>query len=236
MYYFSFFYLSCNSGTTIDNIYVDNGYSNYRVDKWTLNATNSETAMIINGSCTGLFVDIIGRLYCSSADKHRVFKVEHNSTIILPIVVAGTGCPGAVPDTLDHPHGIFIDKNFSLYVADTYNNRIQLFAPNQLNAITVAGFGAFMTFILDRPTSVVLDADGYLFIVDSHNHRIVRSLSNGFQCLVGCSGDSGASASYLNNPQTMVFDRDGNILVTDSNNHRVQKFILTRNSCSMYVF
>jgi DNA-binding beta-propeller fold protein YncE len=149
--------------------------------------------------------------------------------------VAGIGCPGPVANMLDHPHGIFVDENFNLFVADTDNNRIQRFESNKMDAVTVAGFGAFVTFLLNKPTSVILDGNGYLFIVDSQNHRVIRSVSNGFECLFGCSGDSGASANLLNYPQTMAFDKHGNIFVTDFNNHRIQKFVLARNSCGMYV-
>jgi hypothetical protein len=222
--------------TTSNDIYVDNGYSNSRVDRWTLNATNSVTVMKINSSCTGLFVDIYTNLYCSSADKHRVFKIGLlNNTNDSIITVAGTPCPGPVAHMLDHPHGIFVDKNLKLYVADTYNNRIQRFEFRQLNAMTVAGFGATMTFLLNKPTSVVLDVNENLFIVDSYNHRIIRSIANEFQCLVGCSGGSGMSANQLHNPQTMAFDAIGNIFVTDSNNHRIQKFSLIQNFCGMYI-
>jgi hypothetical protein len=215
------------------NIYVDNGDFNNRVDKWMLNATNSESVMNVHGSCTGLFVDINNTLYCSSVNEHHVVKVALNNETMMPIIVAGTNCPGPTLDTLDHPHGIFVDMNFYLYVADTNNNRIQRFAPGQLSAVTVAGFEAAVFFILNRPTSVVLDADGYLFIVESHNHRIIRSVPNGFQCLVGCSYGSGATSSQLHNPQTMVFDSEGNMLVTDFSNHRIQKFILAIKTCRM---
>jgi sugar lactone lactonase YvrE len=191
--------------------------------------------MQIDSSCTGLFIDIYNSLYCSSADKHRVFKIGLvNNTNDLIMTVVGTPCPGPVSNMLDHPHGIFVDKNNrTLYVADTYNNRIQRFPSGQFNAITVAGFGATMTFLLNKPTGVILDADDNLFIVDSYNHRIIRSIANEFQCLIGCSGGSGTSANQLHNPQTMAFDTIGNIFVTDSNNHRIQKFSLLQSSCGM---
>jgi sugar lactone lactonase YvrE len=208
--------------TAEGDIYVDNENSN----DWALNTTDSRLVMKVNGMCTGLFVDINDNLYCSSANNHHVVKVALKSNKTLPSTVAGTGCPGPVPNMLDHPHGIFVDKNLNLYVADTKNNRIQFFAPGQMNAITVAGFGAIVYFILNRPTSVVLDADGYLFIVDSYNHRIVRSIRNDFKCIVGCSGSKGSSTSQLNTPQTMAFDKNGNIFVSDFNNHRIQKFSL----------
>lgn len=222
--------------TINNNVYVDNGYSNKRVDKWILNSTSSEIVMNVSSSCTGLFVDIENNLYCSSANKHVVFKVELESNTIIPQITGGTGCPGPVSNMLDHPHGIFVDKNLDLYVADTHNNRIQRFESDQLNAITMAGFGAITTFILHRPTGIVLDDDGNLFIVDSHQHRIIRSIADEFHCIIGCSGDGGVSASHMNNPQHMAFDTHGDIFVTDFNNHRVQKFSLARTSCGMYVY
>jgi hypothetical protein len=204
--------------TNNDDIYVDNGQFNGRVDKWISNGTNSELVMHINNSRTGFFIDMINNLYCSSANEHRVFKLGRHSNTMMLTFVAGTGCPGPVANMLDHPHGIFIDDKLNLFVADTHNNRIQCFESDQLNAITVGGFGASLTFMLNGPTGIVLDVNRYLFIVDSGNHRIIRLVLHGFQCLFGCFGHSGRSASQLNNPKTMVFNTNGNILVTDLNN------------------
>ncbi|CAF1467981.1 unnamed protein product [Adineta ricciae] len=185
----------------------------------------TERAMKISGPCTGLFIDKNNYLYCSLMNSHRVDKINLNDeTIMQSIVAAGTGCPGPLLNMLDHPHGIFVDMNIDLYVADTYNNRVQRFTADQFHGITVAGFGAQVHFILNRPTNIVLDADGYLFIVESQSHRIVRSIPNGFRCLVGCSSKSGTSSSQLHNPQVMAFDKIGNIYVTDTNNRRIQKF------------
>jgi sugar lactone lactonase YvrE len=130
--------------------------------------------------------------------------------------------------------GIFVDENLNLFVVDTDNNRIQRFELNKVDAVTVAGFGSYIYFILNRPTSIVLDDNDFLFIVDSQNHRIIRSILNGFECLFGCSNDNGISTNQLNNPQTMAFDQNDHIFLTDFNNHRIQKFILIRNLCGMY--
>ena len=185
--------------------------------------------MLVNKSCTGLFVDVRNYLYCSSAEEHQVFATELNR-------VAGKGCPGPVSNMLDHPHGIFVTTKFSLYVSDTHNNRIQRFDPGQTSALTVAGSGARVYFILNRPTGVVLDADENLFIVDSGNHRILRFVSDTFQCLFGCSGNRGSSASDLNQPRTMAFDQEGHIFVTDARNNRIQTFRLIQNSCGRSTF
>jgi hypothetical protein len=122
--------------TDNEDIFVDNGYSNGTVDKWTLNDTTSTSVMYVNSSCTGLFVDITNKLYCSSANKHRVFKIRLNTNMTMSMTVAGTGCPGPIANMLDHPHGIFVDENLNLFVADTDNNRIQRFELDQINATT----------------------------------------------------------------------------------------------------
>jgi hypothetical protein len=114
--------------------------------------------------------------------------------------------------------------NFDLYVADSRNNRVQLFQSGESNGITVAGSGSpNPTINLDCPTGIVLDADKYLFIVDANNHRIVGSGLNGFQCLVGCYGP-GSESNQLDLPSTFSFDRSGNMFVADQRNNRIQKF------------
>ena len=193
------------------------------------NTSNLEHDMNINNSCIEVFIDKNSNLYCSLTNEHRVSKVQFNSTLLTvqSTIVAGTGCPGPISNMLHHPHGIFIDMHLNLYVADTDNNRIQMFPVNEFNAITVAGFGSDAEFLLNRPTAIVVDIDSSLFIVENLNHRIVRSTPFGFQCIVGCL----KSHNQLQYPQTMHFDAQGNILVTDMNNSRSQKFILAKNSC-----
>ena len=173
--------------TTAGDIFVDNGYANGRVNKWATNTTSGVLAMYVDKECYGLFVDISDNLYCSIGDRHKVVAQSLNSGSNSLRVVAGTGCPGSAANMLYSPRGIFVDINFDLYVADYYNNRIQLFHQGQLFGMTVAGNGTSGTFTFNCPTGIVLDADKYLFIVDSSNHRIIGSGPNGFRCLVGCS-------------------------------------------------
>ncbi|CAF1202925.1 unnamed protein product [Adineta steineri] len=210
------------------DVYVDNGYSNGRVDKFTYNSSNVITVMNVSGSCYGLFIDISNNLYCSLKNLHQVDKLPLNSGTTIPTIAAGTGTAGSLSNMLNSPQGIYVDNNLTLYIADCGNNRIQSVQTGQLNGMTIAGNGSSANIILNCPTGIVLDASGYLFIVDSYNHRIVGSNSNGFQCLVGCSG-SGTTSSQLYFPQSMAFDSYGNIYVTDRNNSRVQQFTLQSN-------
>jgi sugar lactone lactonase YvrE len=192
-----------------------------------LNAANSILMMNVGGKCYGLFVDTMDNLYCCLSNAGKVEKYSLISGA--KTIVAGNGETLSTPYGLSAPHGIYVDINFDLYVADTQNNRIQLFHSGKLSGITVAGRGAPGTIILNYPKDVVLDNDGYLFIVDSYNHRIVGSGLNGFRCLVGCSGSSGAASNQLQHPSHIAFDSYGNIFVTDTGNSRIQKFLLKSN-------
>ncbi|CAF3751894.1 unnamed protein product, partial [Rotaria sp. Silwood1] len=214
------------------DIYIDNGYSNGRVDKFIFNTSNSVTVMNTNGSCFGLFLDITNYLYCSLRDFHQVVKLLLNNGTNIPTIAAGTGFAGSASNMLDSPQGIYVDNYLNLYIADCGNDRIQRFQFGQLNGVTLAGNGTSGTITLDCPTDIVLDSDGYLFIVDSNNHRIIGSSSYGFRCLVGCSG-GGSLSNQLSYPQSMAFDSYGNMFVTDRNNSRVQKFILKNNTCTI---
>jgi hypothetical protein len=217
------------------DIYVDNGHSNGRVDKWTLNSNTSVPVMYVKSSCYGLFVDINDNLYCSIRNQHQVVKKWLNNSTNTSKIVAGTGINGSASNMLNGPVEIFVDINLDLYVADAGNHRIQLFRSGQSNGITVAGSGSSTTTItLNSPTGVVLDADKYLFIVDQKNHRIVGSGPNGFRCLVGCSGSSGSESNQLQHPRGLSFDSFGNMFVTDRDNHRIQKFVLSTDSCGKY--
>lgn len=212
------------------DIYVDNGATNYRIDKWTFQANSSVAAVDISGPSYGLFIDIEDNLYWSLDPTHQVFKRPLNSDVNA-LVVAGIGLPGNASDMLYNPRGIFVDTDFNLYVADCNNNRIQLFLSGQLNGTTVAIVGSDGTFTLTCPTEVVLDGEDYLFVVDSHNHRILGSGPNGFRCIVGCTGINGSAADELSRPHSFNFDSYGNLFVIEFENNRLQKFSLSSNSC-----
>ena len=96
--------------------------------------------------------------------------------------MAGVGIVGATPDRFSTPYSIATDSSSGLYVADYYNNRVQMFLPGSLIGITVAGQTSATpgstAFDLRNPTSVLVDSNGNLYVSDSGNHR-VQFFSNG---------------------------------------------------------
>lgn len=217
------------------DIYAGSGNNSRQISRWPWNTTNSVFIMNVGHRCKGLFIDISDTLYCSINFEHKVVKLALKSGLNTGEMAAGNGTNGSTADMLNYPNGIFVDSRFNLYVADTSNNRIQLFQRGQSFGTTVAGANAPATIILDRPTDIVLDADGYLFIVDYGNNRIVRSGPFGFQCLLGCTGTSGSTPDKFLKPQSLSFDSYGNLFVVDYGNSRVQKFHLMSKSCGEYI-
>ena len=204
--------------------------SNSGIRKWISSTKQWVKVTQLNQYCEGLFIDINDYIYCSASSNDQVVKRSLENKPNSTIIVAGNGTAGSLSHMLDNPTGIFVDTNLDLYVADSDNDRIQLFVYGQLNGITVAGNN--LTIELKYPIGVVLDADKHLFIVEYDNHRIVRSGPNGFQCLFGCSQLPGSSSTRLKRPTSISFDSRGNIFVADPYLERIQKILLITNSCT----
>ena len=216
------------------DIYIDNGDVNRRINMWSWNTMSSVVVVNVTSRCFSLFIDIYGSLYCSFDHEHRVTRIVLNDGATTRTTIAGNGTAGSSKNTLSYPNGIFLDKNFNLYVTDCGNHRIQKFPVGQLDGITVVGNETSGQTALYYPTAVILDANEYLYICDNDNHRIVRSGLLGLECIIGCTGINGSAANQLNHPHSISFDRYGNLFVVDTDNNRLQKFSLALNSCSKF--
>ena len=215
--------------TNDDGIFVDNDVKNGQLDRWTARDSILVFLSLLTVLWSVCRCEQLSLLFCTRSSS-SIAPVARRSTYPMTIMV-GTDCPGSTANRLHYPYGIFVTTDLHLYVADAGNHRVQLFRSEQRNAATVAGNGATETIILNWPTGVAVDGDGYLFILDSGYHRIVGSSSNGFRCVVGCSGATGAGSDRLQGPSPMSFDTDRNIFVADTNNNRIQQFLFARDSC-----
>ncbi|CAF0880308.1 unnamed protein product [Adineta steineri] len=86
---------------------------------------------------------------------------------------------GATSTLLYYPSDVFLDRLGNLYVADTYNHRIQFFISGQTNGTTVAGVTSKPGVdpnLLDYPHSIVVDNQFSLYVADSGNYRIQKFL------------------------------------------------------------
>ena len=136
--------------TDNEDVYVFDD-DNKQVSRWSVNATSSQAVMFHSAYCGGLFVDMNNTLYCSATDMHQVVAKSLNDSTNTLTIVAGTGCNG-LSNNLNNPCGIFVDLNYSLYIADRDNDRIQRVSAGQVSAITMAGNGAPGTINLFEST------------------------------------------------------------------------------------
>lgn len=125
------------------------------------------------------------------------------------------------------PWGVAVDQKGNIYVADTWNGRIQVFdaAGNFLRkwgtfAIAQAEGGDPNS--LFGPRGLAFDLDGNLVVADTGNKRIIRFTSSGEY--VDQVGGGGVVAGRFEEPTDVAVDpTDGSILVADAWNQRVQR-------------
>jgi sugar lactone lactonase YvrE len=187
-------------------------------------------------------VDGGGNLFIADTRNQRIRKVTPHGIIS---TVAGNGLAGFTGDDgaaslaqIDEPHGLAVDGNGDLFIADTNNHRIRKITPAGIIS-TVAGNGtrgfggdgvAAVNAQLASPFGVATDTAGNLFIADSSNDRIRRVAADGIVSTVagsgqyGFSGDGGAATSaLLASPVGIAVDRSGNVLIADTDNQRIRK-------------
>ena len=119
------------------------------------------------------------------------------------------------------PYGLALDSGGNLYVADSFNNRVQKFDSNG-NLITSWGCYGIDEREFMGPHGVAVDSGDNLYVADTYNSRIQKFNSNGnFVTSWGCYGDC---EGEFNVPYGMVVDSSDNVYVSDSDNDRIQKF------------
>jgi sugar lactone lactonase YvrE len=187
-------------------------------------------------------LDGTGNLYFVDRWNHRIRKVSADGIIT---TVAGTGSEGfsgdggpATEAKLAAPHGLALDAEGNLIIADTVNHRVRRVDKNGI-ITTIAGTGRAgytpeggqaTAARLNSPDGLAVDLQGNLYIADLFNHRVRKVSPDGVITLVagtgkaGFSGDGGpAKEAELNSPSGVAVDTAGNVFVTDWTNHRIRK-------------
>lgn len=136
------------------------------------------------------------------------------------------GGSGNQPGKFNDPWGLAIDASGYIYVADTFNHRVQkfdptggtLFAWGQPGATDAAGSGRETQFF--GPRDIVIDGQGRLLVSDTGNKRIQVFDSEGN--FIAQFGKAGAGDGQFNEPVGIALDAQGNIFVADAWNKRIQ--------------
>lgn len=129
---------------------------------------------------------------------------------------------GAGPGEFNRPEGLAVDAADRLYVADSCNHRIQVFAPDGafLRAYGRPGTGPGE---LSYPYDIRVDGAGNQFVCEFGNSRI--QVFDAHDRPLEIIGGPGAAPGRFSNPWSLALDSRGNLYVADAGNHRVQKLV-----------
>jgi len=191
-----------------------------------IGATGSGNGQLQNPK--NVAIDSQGNLYVADSDNGRIEKFDKNGTFV---TAWGTKSPPNLigpQNTFSEIWGIAVDKSGNVYVADTWNHRIQKFDSNG-KFLTMWGvngdtrgvaLGNPLQFY--GPRAIAIDSQGNVLVTDTGNKRVLKFDPNG-NPLAQYGGVGGDPGQFLEQVGIAV-DSQGNIFVADTWNQRIQKF------------
>jgi len=151
------------------------------------------------------------------------------------------------------PGGIAVDKQGNVYVADTWNHRIQKF---DNTGKFVTSWGSFINLSdpasasdtdpnskFYGPRGVAVGPDGNVYVTDTGNKRVaiftpdgkyVKQISSNVTPDKATSNYPYSQQGELNEPVGIIVGPDGSVYVADSLNKRIQKFDSTGKSVAVW--
>ncbi len=180
----------------------------------------------------GIAVDNQGRIYVVDAGNQRIQRFTPDGLFDMSFGSAGSGDGqfAPFPGSVGGPNGIAFDGDGNMYVADTWNHRIQVFTPD---GQFLRAWGGFFDAADDPELSSqeggkfygprgIAIRDGLVYITDTGNERVQVFTTEGE--FVRMLGTPGSGAGELMEPVGIAVTDDGTVLVADTNNGRIARF------------
>ena len=165
-----------------------------------------------------------GTLYIADSRNHRILHIDMEGN---PLHSWGTYADGVSTPigegTFNEPWGIAVGPDGSVYVADTWNHRIEKFTADGQFIKTWGVFGqGSAPDGFYGPRGLAVDAEGRVYVTDTGNKRIVVFDADGNYLTE--FGSAGFDAGQFDEPTSVAIDRNGTVYVTDTWNQRIQTF------------
>jgi DNA-binding beta-propeller fold protein YncE len=170
----------------------------------------------------GLAIGQQDRLYVADGGNHRIQVFDSTGQFLMTWGEEGSGKGQfKFSHAGDTDGGMAVDAQGNVYVADSYNFRIQKFTSDGefLAAWGSKGDGDSQ---FRRPYDLAIDSQGNIYVIDDYRNDIQKFDSNGK--FLTKWGGSGQEDGQLFDTGGIAVDGQDHIFVADYGNHRVQKF------------
>ncbi|MEP7286762.1 MAG: flippase activity-associated protein Agl23 [Chloroflexota bacterium] len=165
-----------------------------------------------------------GNLYVADSQNARIVIFDADGKYLRQFGTAGSIDQGATGGMLREPWGVAVGQDGTIYVADTWNHRVQIFDKDgkfvrmwgQFEQVAVNTTGKPDSFW--GPRGIAVDSDNNVYIADTGNKRIrVYDQQGTFKFNIG--GD------ILNEPVGLAINSETHeLFVADTWNKRIQVF------------
>lgn len=222
-----------------DHLFVAD-YGNHRIQVFskdtltfikTIGGSNStiRTESNLNHPISICYNERLDYIYVADFYHHRiqVYNVESGDWICS--IGDNDGKSGNCNNSFHSPQGVCIDYILErLYIADTGNNRVQVYHSNSFEYLFSIGEYGSSNSSFDSPGAVCIDhVSQNLYVSDWNNERvqIFSAHSGKWKRTIGITGEEGISNNHLSGPYGVSIDFVSNLVyVVDSSNNRVQVF------------
>jgi DNA-binding beta-propeller fold protein YncE len=182
-----------------------------------------------------------GAVDCETNPVDPIFKFDRNTGAVLANFGKGI---------MVTPHGIAVDKDGNVWVADFSGNKagtrgyqVHKFSPqgDKLLSLGIAGRRGNADGQFNQPNDVIVGPDGSIYVADGHDAQgmttaaaIAEGLKNGATSRISkfspdgtflkSWGTIGVRHGEFRTPHALAFDSRGRLWVADRGNHRLEIF------------
>jgi DNA-binding beta-propeller fold protein YncE len=163
----------------------------------------------------GLCVSPQGTLCIPDAGNDRICLWAETGKFLRVLGESGDG-----PGEFAHPADVDVDADGYVYVADSFNRRIQKLSADGLLSLEIKSLGDFGRF--ENPVAVTVDTEGNIYACDEDRNLLVKFAPDGKVLFVlpKTAGD----ADLFDGASDVRVDRAGMIYVADRRNLRIRRF------------